>query len=188
MTVRSKLTLKCGFMLLSLKKSDATQFKISPSFVPILQVFSLCTHCLNSVPKYFTRPMTETLHSLHSGTFTPRSCSEAISWFYSVPPSTTAFIIVLQFKEMYMHFTALGHSTSTSSSHLRRVLSYNNFKLFPPLLSLNLSQVSRALFSPTSATCRPIGFFFFFFAVALRPNAGHGLLSHEVSRSHTTTH
>ena len=26
----------------------------------------------------------------------------------------------------------------------------------------------------------------FFFAVALRPNAGHGLLIHEVSRSHTT--
>jgi hypothetical protein len=28
----------------------------------------------------------------------------------------------------------------------------------------------------------------FFFAVALRPNAGHGLLILEVSRSHTTTH
>ena len=27
-----------------------------------------------------------------------------------------------------------------------------------------------------------------FFAVALRPNAGHGLLIHVVSRSHTTTH
>ena len=26
------------------------------------------------------------------------------------------------------------------------------------------------------------------FPVALRPNAGHGLLIHEVSRSHTTTH
>ena len=31
-------------------------------------------------------------------------------------------------------------------------------------------------------------FFFFFFAVALRPNAGLGLLILEVSRSHTTTH
>jgi len=30
--------------------------------------------------------------------------------------------------------------------------------------------------------------FFFFFAVALRPKAGHGLLILEVSRSHTTTH
>jgi len=29
---------------------------------------------------------------------------------------------------------------------------------------------------------------FFFFAVALRPNAGHGLLILEMSRSHTTTH
>ena len=29
---------------------------------------------------------------------------------------------------------------------------------------------------------------FFFFAVALRPNAGHGLLILDVSRSHTTTH
>ena len=28
----------------------------------------------------------------------------------------------------------------------------------------------------------------FFFAVVLRPNAGHGLLILEVSRSHTTTH
>jgi len=28
----------------------------------------------------------------------------------------------------------------------------------------------------------------FFFSVALRPNAGHGLLVLEVSRSHTTTH
>jgi len=28
----------------------------------------------------------------------------------------------------------------------------------------------------------------FFFSVALRPNAGHGLLILEVSRSHTTTH
>jgi len=28
----------------------------------------------------------------------------------------------------------------------------------------------------------------FFFAVALRPNAGHGLLILEISRSHTTTH
>jgi hypothetical protein len=27
-----------------------------------------------------------------------------------------------------------------------------------------------------------------FFSVALRPNAGHGLLILEVSRSHTTTH
>ena len=27
-----------------------------------------------------------------------------------------------------------------------------------------------------------------FFIVVLRPNAGHGLLIHEVSRSHTTTH
>jgi len=27
----------------------------------------------------------------------------------------------------------------------------------------------------------------FFFSVALRPNAGHVLLIHEVSRSHTTT-
>jgi hypothetical protein len=27
-----------------------------------------------------------------------------------------------------------------------------------------------------------------FFSVALRPNAGHGLLNHEVSRSYTTTH
>jgi len=31
-------------------------------------------------------------------------------------------------------------------------------------------------------------YWFFFFAVALRPNAGHGLLILEVSRSHTTTH
>ena len=30
--------------------------------------------------------------------------------------------------------------------------------------------------------------FFFIFAVALRPNAGHGLLILEISRSHTTTH
>ena len=29
---------------------------------------------------------------------------------------------------------------------------------------------------------------FFFFPVALRTNAGHGLLIHEVSRSHITTH
>jgi len=29
---------------------------------------------------------------------------------------------------------------------------------------------------------------FFFFPVALRPNAGHGLLILEVSRSHTTTY
>jgi hypothetical protein len=29
---------------------------------------------------------------------------------------------------------------------------------------------------------------FFFAAVALRPNAGHGLLILDVSRSHTTTH
>ena len=29
---------------------------------------------------------------------------------------------------------------------------------------------------------------FFFFVVALRPNAGHGLLTLDVSRSHTTTH
>ena len=28
----------------------------------------------------------------------------------------------------------------------------------------------------------------FFFPVALRPYLGHGLLIHEVSRSHTTTH
>ena len=28
----------------------------------------------------------------------------------------------------------------------------------------------------------------YFFLVALRPNAGHGLLIHKVSRSHTTTH
>ena len=35
---------------------------------------------------------------------------------------------------------------------------------------------------------RTISFFFCFFAVALRPNAGHGLLILEVSRSHTTTH
>ena len=31
-------------------------------------------------------------------------------------------------------------------------------------------------------------FIVYLFAVALRPNAGHGLLIHEVSRSHTTTH
>jgi len=31
-------------------------------------------------------------------------------------------------------------------------------------------------------------FFFFLFPVALRPNAGHGLLILEVSRSHTTTY
>jgi hypothetical protein len=31
-------------------------------------------------------------------------------------------------------------------------------------------------------------YLFFYFAVALRPNAGHGLLILEVSRSHTTTH
>jgi len=56
-----------------------------------------------------------------------------------------------------MHFTASGHTTSTSSSHLRRVLSYNKFTLFHPLLSPNLSQqVPHALVSPTSATCRPI--------------------------------
>ena len=30
--------------------------------------------------------------------------------------------------------------------------------------------------------------YIFFFSVALRPNAGHGLLILEVSRSHTTTH
>ena len=29
---------------------------------------------------------------------------------------------------------------------------------------------------------------YFFFSMALRPNAGHGLLILEVSRSHTTTH
>jgi len=29
---------------------------------------------------------------------------------------------------------------------------------------------------------------YIFFFVALRPNAGHGLLILEVSRSHTTTH
>ena len=31
-------------------------------------------------------------------------------------------------------------------------------------------------------------FFFFYFAVALRPNAGHGLLILDVSSSHSTTH
>ena len=31
-------------------------------------------------------------------------------------------------------------------------------------------------------------YMWFFFSVALRPNAGHGLLIHKVSRSHTTTH
>jgi hypothetical protein len=154
-------------MLLSLKKS---QTQSNSRFHQVsCRSYKFVSLCINSVPKYFTRPMTETLHSLHSGTFTPRSCPEAISWFYWVPSSTTAFIIVLQFKEMYMHFTALGHTTSTSSSHLHRVLSYNNFKLFPPLLSLNFSQqVSRALVSPTSATCRPIGIFFFFFAATQR--------------------
>lgn len=43
---------------------------------------------------YFTRPMTATLHSLHSGTFTPRSCSEAISWFFQshqAQPHSQAF-------------------------------------------------------------------------------------------------
>ena len=33
-----------------------------------------------------------------------------------------------------------------------------------------------------------IYYLFIYFAVALRPNAGHGLLILEVSRSHTTTH
>jgi len=31
-------------------------------------------------------------------------------------------------------------------------------------------------------------YYFFFFAVALRPNAGHGLLILQDSRSHTTKH
>jgi len=30
--------------------------------------------------------------------------------------------------------------------------------------------------------------YIYFFLLALRPNAGHGLLIHEVSRSHTATH
>jgi len=33
-----------------------------------------------------------------------------------------------------------------------------------------------------------IQYYNFFFPVALRPNAGHGLLIHDVSRSHTTAH
>jgi len=35
---------------------------------------------------------------------------------------------------------------------------------------------------------REVKYKVFFSAVALRPNAGHGLLTLEVSRSHTTTH
>jgi hypothetical protein len=31
-------------------------------------------------------------------------------------------------------------------------------------------------------------YLFIYFSVVLRPNAGHGLLILEVSRSHTTTH
>ena len=36
--------------------------------------------------------------------------------------------------------------------------------------------------------CVCIYIYIFFFSVALRPNAGHGLLILEVSRSHTATH
>jgi hypothetical protein len=37
-------------------------------------------------------------------------------------------------------------------------------------------------------TCIATELFVVFFSVALRPNAGHGLLILEVSRSHTMTH
>jgi len=46
-------------------------------------------------------------------------------------------------------------------------------------------------FSPTSDRVRLVciySYYASFFSVALRPNAGHGLLIREASRSHTTTH
>jgi len=64
-------------------------------------------------------------------------------------------------------------------------------------LTIHVLMVPR-LAMPGSVTPNPICLLFMscaqghtgtiFFSVALRPNAGHGLLILEVSRSHTTTH
>jgi hypothetical protein len=70
----------------------------------------------------------------------------------------------------------LGALPNCSILHCRLHSVYNshiNFKCFTSMLPLHLYRVP----------CHD-----FFFAVALRPNAGHGLLMPDVSRSHTTTH
>ena len=59
---------------------------------------------------------------------------------------------------------------------------FSNFASFFKILFRKLG----LLFHPDVQTCIYIYIFFFFFA--LRPNAGHGLLILEVSRSDTTTH
>ena len=64
-----------------------------------------------------------------------------------------------------MHFVQLSFNVCVSSTVVQ-----------PPVL------LPYVIF--TTAASRKIVTFFF---VALRPNAGHGLLIHEVSRSHTTT-
>ena len=62
--------------------------------------------------------------------------------------------------------------------------------LYHQLLIQNLLEKNSSFFSSKTWILNRFVFylFIFLFAVALRPNTGHGLLLLDVSRSHTTTH
>ena len=73
-----------------------------------------------------------------------------------------------------MHFFALVATSFSHYSHHQANIVQKNFK---------------RLVTCGAQKCQVVwDHIHFFFFVALRPNAGHGLLILEVSRSHTTTH
>jgi hypothetical protein len=64
----------------------------------------------------------------------------------------------------------------------------DNSELFPRLSKDTTAKITLCVIKCLSPSENDGQNSTFFSSVALRPNAGHGLLIHEVSRSHTTTH
>jgi len=95
---------------------------------------------------------------------------------------------------IYIYIYTHTHThTDTTGIHIYAHIEYvQYFKYVTTQLGFFVLFQADHMFRPLLGHLQVTGYIIFeevtFFFVALRPNAGHGLLILEVSRSHTTTH
>ena len=111
-------------------------------------------------------------------------------WIPKATNTNSEYLILIAFPlQQWLH----ERVTILRYTHIIRFCFYHLISVQFLQLSFNFCVSSTVVQTPVllpyvivaTAASRKIVTFFF---VALRPNAAHGLLIHEVSRSHTTTH
>ena len=135
-----------------------------------------------NIPIYIQQDAT--LHSL----FIPGNCSICFGW-YPTPIIRSAYNCIYSIWYLSQRYCYLPLSWKIWNCNFGVVLCILCFVSFSVLfLCICVLYYCHRVATQLQLNISYIISYHFFFAVALRPNAGHGLLILDVSRSHTTTH